>query len=239
MKRKVSKVTVGTRITIPLRDTLEEEANAQDVSFCAYLEHLLINRDSNTSDNYVNVLKQDLGLVQKERIELMDELESLQETITELQATEVSSTEHQSLLERIEVLESQVEELEEENELLRSSSDEEKLETTRYEEIDAEEMIESVLEKLEFEKATLKSENEKLIQENRKLQHFTNQLTTAWDSDAIDFLAEKHPDLSKEEIIKTALDCSATNEGKWLTVYSFADFLKRDEPFINYQNSEV
>ncbi len=239
MKKKVTKITVGTRITIPLKEELEAAALEYDLSFCAYLEHLLINRD-NTSDSYVYALKQDLEFIQKERDDLMEEMEALQETITDLQSNESPETAHQDLLDRIEDLENQVVELEEENELFHSlPPDEADIEITNDEAINTveAEANQTILKELESEKAELESENEILKQQIGQLQMVEELPAPNFDTDALQFLKEKHPSLSTEEIIKTALDCSATNEGVWLTVYSFTDYVNRGKSFINYQNN--
>jgi len=38
MREKINKITVSARITIPLRDILEQEAEQEGLSFCSYLE---------------------------------------------------------------------------------------------------------------------------------------------------------------------------------------------------------
>lgn len=239
MKKKVNKITVGTRLSIAQKTELEEEAIANDMSFCAYLEHLLINRD-NTSDSYVNALKEDLGFIQKERDELMEEVEELHESISDLQTAEPSEIAHQDLLDRIQELENQVSELEEENNELKIFEEEDTDSITEEEEVDSEEAAQAVLEELEMEKNELESENEALVQKLNELElEVTEKPVMAIESYALDFLQEKHPNLSTTEIIKTALDCSATNEEKgwYQTVYSFTDYVERGKSFINYQNN--
>jgi len=239
MKKKVNKITVGTRLSIAQKTELEEEAIANDMSFCAYLEHLLINRD-NTSDSYVNALKEDLGFIQKERDELMEEVEELHESISDLQTAGSSETEHQGLLDKIQELENQVSELEEENNDLKIFEKEGAGLIAEDEEVNSEEATQVVLEELEMEKNELELKNEALVQQVNQLE-LLNAEKSNMDikSYALDFLQEKHPNLSTTEIIKTALDCSATNEEKgwYQTVYSFTDYVERGKSFINYQNS--
>lgn len=202
------------------------------------MEHLLINRDD-TSDNYVYALKEDLEFIQKERDELMEQVEELEETISNLEDVEPAETEHQDLLQRIEELENQVSELEEENEFLQTYEEEDTDSNVSEEEVASEEGIQALLDEKETEKAALESENETLKQQINQLQMVEEQPRPNFDMDSLHFLQEKHPKLSKEAIIKTALDCSATNEEKgwYQTVYSFTDYVERGKSFINYQNS--
>lgn len=238
MRKKINKVTVATRITIPLRDTLDEEAGDHDLSFCRYIEHLLINRD-HTANSQVEGLKQELVLAQEEKVKLMEQIEALQAISTSTQTREVSEieSEHPGLLNRIEELENQVEELEEEIEMLNSSSDETIIGITSCEDINKAAVNQPILDELEFKNAELQSDKRSLIQQVNQLQQELIE-KPIFDSDALNFLQERHPDLSKEEILKIALDCSATNEGEWkFTVYSFTDYVKREKSFTNYQNN--
>lgn len=249
MKKKVNKVTVGTRLTIEQKDELEEEALANDFSFCAYLEHLLINRDSPADYSQVSTLKEDLQLIQAERDSLVEQVESLKETISYLEDDvededdELIDTEHQDLLDKIQELKNQVHELEEENTLLQTLEDEADASLNNdSEEVDSDEVIQALLNEIETEKATLESENQTLKHQVSLLQQEVTVQKAAeleLDSNALGFLLEKHPNLSKEEIIKIALDCSATNEEKgwYQTVYSFTDYVEREKSFINYQNN--
>lgn len=239
MKKKVNKITVGTRITIPLRDELQEEAFEYDLSFCAYLEYLLVNRTANTIEDKTEALQEDLQLIQEERDELMEQVDELETTIVAMQANESTETEHQDLLDRIQELENQVRELEEENDLLQTFDEEDTDSGTEDEEIESEEAIHALLDEIETEKEVLQSENETLRQQIDQLQVVAKQTAPNFNTDSLYFLQEKYPELSKEEIIKAALDCSATNEEKgwYQTVYSFTDYVNRNKSFINPQNN--
>jgi len=52
MREKINKITVSTRITIPLRDILEQEAEKEGLSFCSYLEQLILERNKGTKDDF-------------------------------------------------------------------------------------------------------------------------------------------------------------------------------------------
>ncbi len=52
-----------------------------------------------------------------------------------------------------------------------------------------------------------------------------------FESESLSFLQEQFPDLSKATIIKTCLDCCAENEGHWLFLYRFSDYLKVEKSF--------
>lgn len=52
-----------------------------------------------------------------------------------------------------------------------------------------------------------------------------------FENESLPFLEERYPNLSKATIIKTCLDCCAENEGHWLFLYRFSDYLNSKKSF--------
>lgn len=239
---KVNKFTVSTRITGDLKKTLEREAQENGVSFCFYLEQIIINRLSPTvASDDLSVLKEDFRLIQTERDSLLEQVEDLKEVIVSLEEDlaedvefdDLDDPERQELLDRIQELESKVVELEELNELLQTLEEE----AEDYEEDD----LRTLLDDVETAKSELESKNQELVARVELLQgELSQQKDHLLESDALIYLQKKHTDLSKDEIIKIALDCTATNDGRsWRqTMYSFTDYLKRAKSFIHLQTNK-
>ena len=201
MRKKISKVTVATRVTIPLRDKLDEEALAEDLSFCAYLEQVLIRRGTAINNNEISEDKVSLF---QERELLMEQIESLEQEKKSLQAEGADLMMYDGSLDKT---------------------------------IEINNVQQQLIEEFEQQIATLEMENQQLQLQVKELQELTaNSTLLNLDTDALAFLQENHPEFSKEDIIRIALDCSATNEGKWLTVYSFADYANLGKSFVNPQN---
>ena len=188
MREKINKITVSTRITIPLRDMLEQEAEQQGLSFCSYLEQLILERNNEVKSNAIldkNIIielsnnSSSWEIEEKESITLKSQLKRLKQTYLNYQKRSI------------------VRQKEAESEL----SD---LESVNYN------LTESV-KKLEDKIALLQQYD--------------------FESESISFLLQQFPDLSKATIIKTCLDCCAENEGHWLFLYRFSNYLKSEKLF--------
>ena len=188
MREKINKITVSTRITIPLRDMLEQEAVEQGFSFCSYLEQLILERKKEVESNAMldKIIRDEPSnnissseVIEEEILALKSQLKSLKQTYLDYQKRSI------------------VQQRESEAEL----SD---LETENYD-------LNEVVKELEDELALLQKYN--------------------FESESLPFLEKRYPDLSKATIIKTCLDCCAENEGHWLFLYRFSDYLKTDKSF--------
>ena len=236
MKRKVNKLTVATRITGDLKETLEQEAQENGLSFCKYLEQILLNRDSAFTDYDEDDDFEDVEHLKEERAFLVDKIKALENELALVidEETEVDELAESEIDDEVidatilTDLQREIEYLETRNLELQEDIEEDAAKNQQ------------IIADLETQTIQLKNENQELLSQIETLTEVQpNQLLA--ETDALQFLSTRHPNLSKEEIIKTALDCSATNDGKgWYnTMYSFTDYLNRNKSFINHQNNEV
>ena len=188
MREKINKITVSTRITIPLRDMLEQEAEQQGLSFCSYLEQLILERNNEVKSNAIldkNIIielsnnSSSWEIEEKESITLKSQLKRLKQTYLNYQKRSI----------------------------------------VRQKE------AESELSDLESENYNLTESVKKLEDKIALLQQYD------FESEPISFLLQQFPDLSKATIIKTCLDCCAENEGHWLFLYRFSNYLKSEKLF--------
>ncbi len=188
MREKINKITVSTRITIPLRDMLEQEAEQQGLSFCSYLEQLILERNNEVKSNAIldkNIIielsnnSSSWEIEEKESITLKSQLKRLKQTYLNYQKRSI----------------------------------------VRQKE------AESELSDLESENYNLTESVKKLEDKIALLQQYD------FESESISFLLQQFPDLSKATIIKTCLDCCAENEGHWLFLYRFSNYLKSEKLF--------
>ena len=186
MREKINKITVSTRITIPLRDILEKEAEQEGLSFCSYLEQLILERNNIVKSNTIldeNIIIEPFNnntsseVDKEERAVLKNQLGRLKQTYLDYQKRSIV---------RQREAESEIDDLASENYDLMKS-----------------------VKKLEDEIALLQQYD--------------------FESESLSFLQEQFPDLSKATIIKTCLDCCAENEGHWLFLYRFSDYLKLEK----------
>jgi len=188
MREKINKITVSTRITIPLRDILELEAEEQGLSFCSYLEQLILERN--------NVEKSDTILAKEVAIETVNNNPPL-----ELQNVESDALKSQLANLKAIYLDYQKRSIRKQKE------------------------AESELTDFEMENYDLTATVKKLEGKIALLQQYDVE------TESLQFLQERFPDLSKTTIIKTCLDCCAENEGHWLFLYRFSDYLKLEKSF--------
>lgn len=235
MKRKVNKLTVATRITGDLKETLEQEAQDNGLSFCKYLEQILLSRDSVFTDYDEDDDFEDVEHLKEERAFLVDRIKALENELAlvtdekteagELAETAMDDEEIDATI--LTDLRGEIKYLETRNLELQEDIEEDAAKNQQ------------IIADLETQTSQLKNENQELLTQIETLtQVQSNQLV---ETDALQFLSTRHPNLSKEEIIKTALDCSATNDGKgWYhTMYSFTDYVNHNKSFINHQNNEA
>lgn len=184
MREKINKITVSTRITIPLRDMLEREAEQQGLSFCSYLEQLILERNTTKEDRTV-----------------------VSENFAVLPSGSNSNSEQVNLLE-------------------------EQLKSCKSAYLNYKKRSITRLKEAELELSDLESENYDLVASVKELGDKIQTLQQYdFESESFPFLEERYPDLSKATIIKTCLDCCAENEGHWLFLYRFSDYLKTEKSF--------
>ena len=188
MREKINKITVSTRITIPLRDVLELEAEEKRLSFCSYLEQLILERN--------NAKKSDTTLAKEVVIQTDNNNPAI-----DLQNGELDTLKSQLANLKAIYLEYQKRSIRKQKE------------------------AESELTGFEMENYDLMATVKKLKEEIALLQQYDVE------AESLQFLQEHFPDLSKATIIKICLDCCAENEGHWLFLYRFSDYLKSEKSF--------
>ena len=226
MKSKVNKFTVATRITGDLKETLEQEAQDNGLSFCKYLEEILLNRDSSFTD-FEDDDYEDIEHLKDERAFLISRIEELENALALANDEDTEIEEETFPVEEDDIYTGNLSDLKDD------------LEQVETEYVELKEVYESSVSNNQLIIADLEQQIIDLKEEAEKFKATEEPPPNQFliDNDALQFLQKKHPNLSKEAIIKSALDCSATNESKWLTVYSFTDYVTRSKSFINYQNN--
>lgn len=192
MKKKASKITVATRIPQTLRDDLDKEAWQQGLSFCAYLEKLIKDRNqSNVS--LVDVEDSDYSMIKNERDELLELVGTME------YEKDMGLNIPPYVLKKEQELEKRIQELEEDYLTL----------------------------EIEKKKLERKAESNELALEEAVILPYT---------EATEFLKEKFPALSKEELIYHCLEVAGINETKDWIAYRLSDYLNRNLVFNNHEN---